>query len=93
MENKKWIILCIIGGILMIISSTVGSITFFETIFSLLEAVVGEDVANIISLVIQILGYIAIGGGISVIFGAIIVAMEHYRLGKFIIGIGAGMGL
>ncbi|MFX0030817.1 MAG: hypothetical protein ACFE8B_16510 [Candidatus Hermodarchaeota archaeon] len=93
MENKKWIILCIIGGILMIISSTVGSITFFETIFSLLEAVVGEDVANIISLVIQILGYIAIGGGISVIVGAIIVAMEHYRLGKFIIGIGAGMGL
>ncbi|MFX0083523.1 MAG: hypothetical protein ACFE94_17385 [Candidatus Hodarchaeota archaeon] len=93
MENKKWILLCIIGGILMIISSVVGSITFFETLFSLIEADVGEDVAKIVSLVIQILAYVAMGGGISVIIGALIVAMDHYRLGKFIIGIGAGMGL
>jgi hypothetical protein len=93
MENKKWILICIIGGILMIISSVIGSITFFETLFSLIEADVGEDVAKIISLVIQILGYIAVGGGISVIIGALIVAMDHYRLGKFLISLGAGMGL
>ena len=93
MENKKWILICIIGGILIIISSIVGSITFFETLFSLIEADVGEDVAKIVSLVIQILGYIAVGGGISVIIGALIVAMDHYRLGKFLISLGAGMGL
>ncbi len=93
MENKKWILLCIIGGILMIIGSVIGSITFFETLFDLIEADVGEDVAKIVSLVIQILGYIAMAGGISVIVGSLIVAMDHYRLGKFIIGIGAGMGL
>jgi hypothetical protein len=93
MENKKWILLCIIGGILMIISSVVGSVTFFETLFSYIEDDVGEDVAKIVSLVIQILAYIAMAGGISVIVGALIVAMDHYRLGKFIIGIGAGMGL
>ena len=93
MENKKWIILCIIGGILMIISSVVGSIAFFETLFSLIEADVGEDVAKIVALVIQILAYVAMGGGISVIIGALIVAMDHYRLGKFNISLGAGMGL
>jgi len=93
MENKKWILLCIIGGILMIISSVVGSIAFFETLFDLIEADVGEDVAKIVSLVIQILGYVAMGGGISVIIGALIVAMDHYRLGKFLISLGAGMGL
>ena len=93
MENKKWILLCIVGGILMIISSVVGSISFFETLFSLIEDDVGEDVAKIVSLVIQILAYIAMGGGISVIIGSLIVAMDHYRLGKIIIGIGAGMGL
>ncbi|MFX1316152.1 MAG: hypothetical protein ACFE9T_09835 [Promethearchaeota archaeon] len=93
MKNISWILLCIIGGILMIISSIVGSIAFFETLFSLIEADVGEDVAKIVSLVVQILAYIAMGGGISVIIGALIVAMDHYRLGKFIIGIGAGMGL
>lgn len=93
MKNFGWILLCIIGGILMIIGSVVGSITFFETLFDLIEADVGEDVAKIVSLVIQILGYIAIAGGISVIVGSLIVAMDHYRLGKFTIGIGAGMGL
>ena len=93
MKNFGWILLCIIGGILMIIGSVIGSITFFETLFDLIEADVGEDVAKIVSLVIQILGYIAIAGGISVIVGSLIVAMDHYRLGKFIIGIGAGMGL
>ncbi len=93
MKNFGWILLCIIGGILMIISSVIGSVAFFETLFSYIEADVGEDVAKIVSLVIQILAYIAIGGGISVIIGSIIVAMDHYRLGKFIIGIGAGMGL
>ena len=93
MKNFGWILLCIIGGILMIISSVIGSVAFFETLFSYIEADVGEDVAKIVSLVIQILAYIALGGGISVIIGSIIVAMDHYRLGKFIIGIGAGMGL
>jgi len=93
MENKKWILLCIIGGILMIISSVVGSIAFFETLFALIKADVGEDVAKIVALVIQILGYVAMGGGISVIIGALIVAMDHYRLGKFLISLGAGMGL
>ncbi|MFX1321032.1 MAG: hypothetical protein ACFFAQ_05235 [Promethearchaeota archaeon] len=93
MKNFGWILLCIIGGILMIIGSVIGSVAFFETLFSYIEADVGEDVAKIVSLVIQILAYIALGGGISVIIGSIIVAMDHYRLGKFIIGIGAGMGL
>ncbi len=93
--GKKWIwiLACIVGGILMIISSTVGSITFFETLYGIIVADVGPDVAAIVSLVVQILGYIAMSGGIAVIVGALIVAMDHFRLGKFIIGLGAGMGL
>lgn len=93
MENKKWILLCIIGGILMFLGSMIGSISFFETIFGLLVDEIGEDMANIVSIILQILAYIAMGGGISVIVGALMVAKDHYRLGKFVIGIGAGMGL
>jgi len=94
MEKKWiWILVCILGGILMIVSSTVGSITFFERLFALIAADVGPEVAAIVSLVVQILGYIAMSGGIAVIVGALIVAMDHYRLGKFLIGLGAGMGL
>lgn len=93
MENKKWILLCIIGGILMFLGSLIGSISFFETIFEYLSAEIGETMANVLSIILQILAYIAMGGGISVIVGALIVSMNRYRLGKFIIGIGAGMGL
>ena len=33
------------------------------------------------------------GGGIAVIAGALIIAIDHFHIGKFIIGFGAGMGL
>ncbi|MHA2472672.1 MAG: hypothetical protein ACXAES_05500 [Promethearchaeota archaeon] len=93
MQNTKWVILCIIGGILMILGSTIGSIAFFETIFGLLSGFLSQSLINIIEIVLQVLSYIASGGGISVIIGAILVGIGVYRLGKIIIAIGAGMGL
>jgi len=77
----------------MFLGSIIGSISFFEIIFSLIKEEIGENSAEILSIFLQILAYIAMGGGISVIFGSIIVSIDHYKLGKFIIGIGAGMGL
>jgi len=93
--GKKWIwiLLCIIGGILLIISSTARNFAFFESLFGLIAADVGPVVAAIVSVVIQILGYISMVGGIVVIIGALIVAMNHYIIGKIIIALGAGMGL
>ncbi len=92
MENRNWIILCIIGGVLMIIGSTVGGISFFIKISDILTSRVPE-LAPILNIVLTIFNYIALGGGISVIIGAIVVALDHYGIGKFIIGLGAGMGL
>ena len=54
MENKKWILVCIIGGILMILGSVIGSISFFETIFEYLSAEIGETMANILSIILQL---------------------------------------
>ncbi|MHA1490172.1 MAG: hypothetical protein ACTSRI_11030 [Promethearchaeota archaeon] len=93
MENKKWMIVCLIGGILMIISSVVGSVSFFALIFGILTNYVGADVAVILSIVLQIFGYIAMGGGISVLIGTLLIMIDQYKVGKFIIGLGAGMGL
>jgi hypothetical protein len=93
LENKKWIVLCIIGGILMIIGSTVGDISFFRLLVDLASGVLTEDVLNILSIVLRILSWIALGGGISVILGSILVMVGRYGVGKFIIGLGAGMGL
>ncbi|MFX1450984.1 MAG: hypothetical protein ACFFCM_09080 [Promethearchaeota archaeon] len=92
MENKKWVILCIIGGVLMILSGTIGTIGFYETIFTYLATWVPQ-IAPVISIILQIFTWIALGGGAAVILGAIICGRGDYPLGKFIIGLGAGMGL
>lgn len=92
MENKKWMLTCFIGGILMILSSTVGGISFFITVNEYITDVAPE-LAPILNLILQIFNYIALGGGISVIIGTLIVALNKYGIGKFIIGLGAGMGL
>ncbi|MHA1689835.1 MAG: hypothetical protein ACTSYC_08885 [Promethearchaeota archaeon] len=93
MENKKWIITCIIGGILMFISSIVGNVSFFILVFEIASNIIGPESAVVFSIILQVFFFIAMGGGISVIIGALIVALNQYRIGKFIIGLGAGMGL
>lgn len=93
MENKKWIVICIIGGLLMFISSIVGSVSFYALVFSVVSGILGPVAAATLSIVLLVFTYIALGGGISVIIGAIIVALGSYGIGKFIIALGAGMGL
>ncbi|MFX1324457.1 MAG: hypothetical protein ACFE8N_05840 [Promethearchaeota archaeon] len=94
MEDKKWILLCVIGGTLMILGSTVGNINFFETVYGVLEGVLTSQLwLDIIRYGLNIMAFIAAGGGITVIVGAMIVGLGNYRIGKFIIGLGAGLGL
>ena len=93
MENKKWIFLCILGGALMIIGSMVGNPTIFTFIFGVAAEHVGPKTQSVLSLILNIFTYIALGGGISVISGASLVMMHRYKSGKLIIWIGAGMGI
>ncbi|MHA1377208.1 MAG: hypothetical protein ACTSRG_02390 [Candidatus Helarchaeota archaeon] len=92
MVNKKMVVLCIIGGILMILSGTVGSIGFFGTILNYLKTW-APQIAPVLEIVMTIFTVIATGGGVSVILGALICSGDNYGLGKFVIGLGAGMGL
>lgn len=93
MENKLWFAICILGGILMIIGSVIGSVSFFAILFEFASKYIGKQYAPTFSIVLTIFGFIATAGGISVICGTIIVALDHYKFGKFVIGLGAGMGL
>jgi len=93
MEDKKWIVLCIIGGLLMLISSVVGSVSFYALVFAEASKRLGPETTLILSIILMIFTIVALGGGISVIIGAILVSREKIGLGKFIIGLGAGMGL
>ena len=91
MKNKGSITACIIGGILMVIASIVGNALAYRLIVGFVAERFPEyEAFFLIFLTICIL--IALGGGISVIIGSII-AFKVIPIGKWIIGLGAGMGL
>ncbi len=91
MRNKVSVIFCIIGGILMVIASLVGSAVFYTLIADLIEDHFG-GFGEILGIIVLICIYIALGGGVSVIIGSII-TFKSLGPGKQIIGLGAGMGL
>ncbi len=93
MEHKKGLILCLIGGALMILASVVGSIGFLGKILTYLSDYVGLETQEVIALVLTIFSYIAAGGGISVIIGAVIAGYSNNRLGRLIAAMGIGIGL
>ncbi len=93
MEHKKWVILCIIGGVLMLLSSVVGRVGFLGTLLELLSGVVSTEIQRVIEIVLTIFTYIAAGGGISVIIGALIAGFSSDFVGRLIVGLGIGASL
>ncbi|MBD3407410.1 MAG: hypothetical protein GF411_14935 [Candidatus Lokiarchaeota archaeon] len=91
MKNKTSFILCIISGVLLIAADAVGSIGIFALLGQV--DVIPEPIAPIITILLWVLRVIAILGGIGVILGGFLLTTERVGIGKFIIGIAAGMGL
>jgi ribosomal protein L40E len=92
MKHVTGVILIIIGGIFMIISSAVGSLGVFESIYQLAATQwpTYEPIFNVIINVI--LKWIADLGGIAVIAGAIFILMGALKFGKFIVYFGLAFG-
>lgn len=93
MEHKKWIILCIVGGALMITSSLVGSVGFYGRLLELASGYVGPKTQRVLEIILIVFSYIAAGGGISVIIGALITGFSSDFTGRLVVGIGIGVGL
>lgn len=93
MEHKKWVILCLIGGALMLVSSIVGRVGFLGTLLSLISEFVGPETQRIIEIVLTVFTFIAAGGGISVIIGALIAGFNSDFIGRIVIGFGIGASL
>ena len=93
MEHKKWVILCIIGGIMMILSSIIGSLGFIGTAISFISGLFGPEVEQFLSMLLTIMSYIAAGGGFSVIVGALVAGFSSDRIGRIIVGLGIGTSL
>ena len=92
MNNRTPFLLCLIGGILLIITSVAGSIGFFADLIAYAAASF-PDLAGILEWILVILSYIAGLGGIGVILGGFLLTRNRVGTGKFIIGIAAGIGL
>jgi hypothetical protein len=92
LKNGLSVALALIGGFLLFQVSWVGSIGFIADI-ALYAQTYFPAAAEIITLVLTILLYIAALGGIAVIIGGILIAMDRIGIGKFVIGLGAGVGL
>lgn len=93
MEHKKGVILCIIGGALMLLSSVVGRLGFLGTLITLLYGNVTPEIQQILEIILTIFSYIAAGGGISVIIGAFIAGFSSNFVGRIIVGFGIGASL
>lgn len=92
MKHKTGIILMIIGGAMMILSSTVGSIGIYEFLRDYISTEVNPDLKPLLDNVINVISFIADWGGGAIIFGAFLIMVNQYRLGKWIIGIGLAFG-
>ena len=92
MRNKAGLLLLIIGGILMIISSAVGSIGIYEFLYGLISTEVPANLVPLLNILLNILRFIADLGGGAVIIGALLIMVNMLRLGKWLIGIGLTFG-
>ena len=77
----------------MITSSIVGSVGFYGTLITLISNYVGPKTQQVLEIVLMIFTYIAAGGGISVIVGALVAGFSSDFAGRLIAGIGIGTGL
>lgn len=92
-SNLPSLVLATIAGIILIVSRTTGSLGFYETILNYIAAQFGGEVAIVISYVLWALSIIASLGGFAVIIGGILIHRGRVTTGRFVISIGAGMGI
>ena len=89
-KNSKAMTVAIVAGILLLISGITGVAAWSE-----IEEFVATNIADnfIIQMIFVVLIFIASLGGIAVIAGGLLIGKEKVGTGKFLIALGAGLGL
>jgi len=89
-KNRKAVGIAIVAGILLLIAGVNGVATW-EIVKNFVTAYIVDN--YIVHIIFAILIFIASLGGISVIIGALLIGKNKILIGKFVIAIGAGLGL
>lgn len=88
-----WILVIIVGAILMILGSAVGSQFYTKLLEQLiLGGFIGPEFIPLVSAIMIILEYIALFGGYSVLVAVFLILIKMGRLGRIIITIATGFG-
>lgn len=89
-----WLLVIIVGAILMIVGSAVGSQFYTKLLEQLILAgFIGPDFIPLVSSIMIVLGYIAYFGGYSVLVAVFLILIKWNRVGRLIITIATGFGI
>ena len=89
-KNSKAMVIAIIAGILLLVAGLSGMAAWEAIQDFVVEHVTDNE---IVQYVFAILIFIASLGGISVIIGGLLIGKDKVGTGKFLIMLGAGLGL
>jgi len=95
-RNRAACWLLVVSGMLMIAGGVINGPGIIGAIGQLLvksQLITNPILVLLIAVVVWICAIFGLFGGFSVIFGAYIISKNHIRLGKLIVGLGAGGGL
>ena len=89
-RNRIAGILCILGGVLLVVAGTTGMKPLLEEILKYIQPTV--DTSPILATIFRVLIFIAALGGISVIIGGLLMFYVP-KIGNLLVTLGAGLGL
>jgi hypothetical protein len=95
-NSRQWtaIVFAAIAGILLLVSGIRGPTGTYQLLQQELPKVTqNQQVLQIANIIATIFIAIALAGGVSVLAGAILIYKNHVRTAKFLIGLGAGVGI
>ena len=89
-----WILVIIVGAILMILGSAVGS-QFYTVLLEqlILAGFIGPEFVPLVTSIMVVLGYIALYSGYSVLVAVFFILIKWSRVGRIIITIATGFGV
>ncbi|MBT0160485.1 hypothetical protein G4O51_10940 [Candidatus Bathyarchaeota archaeon A05DMB-2] len=97
MPNRRRLIACtleVVAGVLLLLSGIHGPTGTYELINEQLPNYIqNQQVLQVVNTLMLILIAISLAGGFAVIAGGILIFLNRVGTGKFIISLGAGVGL
>jgi len=89
-KNIKVMVIAVLAGVLLLVAGVSGVATW-ETIKDFVTTHIIDDI--IVQMLFVVLIFIASLGGIAVIIGGLLIGKDKVGTGKFLIGLGAGLGI